>query len=113
MPSGPENKPEEKQMVVLSPEEFNAVVKRVHEFLLFRTEKARAKKEAKPSDRAESKHLEAAKDVFVFVHMLELIEHMAAEIADLRGMLAAMGVENQEVELPEMFAVAKKTGYLN
>lgn len=84
-------KREETILVTLDPEEFNDIVKRVHEFLLARAQKAKEKKEAKPSDRASENHIEAAKDVYVYVHMMELIERMSEEISDLRDILTSMG----------------------
>lgn len=98
-------------LVTLDPEEFNDVVKRVHTFLLNRAERAKEKKEIQPSERAQSKHIEAAKDVFVFVHMMELIENMSEEISDLRDILAASGgleEENSVVSSFNMFSTNKK-----
>ena len=112
MSDGPKSKPEELRLITLDPEEFNSVVHRVHELLSGRVDKAKASKDAKPTRRREGKHIEAAKDLFVFVHMMELIEHMSSEIADLRDTLTAVGVHEEGDEIPEMFA-AKKTPFLN
>lgn len=111
MSNGHENKQEEVTLVSLDPEEFDQVVKRVHNFLLKRVTKAKEKKDAKPSERAADKHVEAAKDVFVFVHMIELIEHMSERIAELQGIIAGEG-PTTNLEVPEMFSL-KKGSYLN
>lgn len=111
MSNGP-NKSEEMQLITMDPEEFNQVLKRLHEFLLKRAEKAKEKKSLKPSHRAEVSHIEAAKDVFVLVHMIELVEHMSGEISELRAILSAMGADEVDSPVPEMFS-SKKTGYLN
>jgi N-glycosylase/DNA lyase len=98
-------------LVTLDPEEFNDVVKRVHSFLLSRAERAKEKKELKPSNKTQSNHVEAAKDVFVFVHMMELIEQMSEEISDLRDILSAMGggpEEKSVVSSFDMFSSNKK-----
>lgn len=112
MSDGPKSKPEELRLITLDPEEFNSVVRRVHEMLSGRVDKAKASKDAKPTRRREGKHVEAAKDLFVFVHMMELIEHMSSEIADLREAMVALGVHADEDEIPEMYS-AKKTPYMN
>ena len=101
--------------IILDPEEFNKVAQRLQTFLHKRVEKAREKKEAHPSDRLKENHIETAKEAFVFVHLTQLIEHMAQEITVLREMLAAIGEEHEalnELGLPEMFS-GKKSGFLN
>lgn len=108
------------KLITLDPDEFNRVVKRVHEFLLKRADKAATKWREQPSEKNEEKCEETAKDVFALVHMLELIEHMTGEISDLRSMLEDA---NEHIEMhhssddtldgvPEMFSI-KKTDYLN
>lgn len=113
MSSGREK--EDKILITLDPQEFNEVVKRVHTFLMKRVDKAKQKKKTRPSDRADNNHIEAAKDVFVFVHMMELIDHMSEEITELRDIITAMGgMEERESTISsfEMFAKSKKS-YLN
>jgi hypothetical protein len=110
MSSGPSDK---SKLVSLSPEEFNSVVKRVHNFLVNRAEKAKEKMIATPTPRSELNEVEAAKDVFVFVHMMELIEYMSNEIHDLRDMVhSSVDEMDTEPEMPEMYT-AKKTSYPN
>lgn len=99
--------------MTLDQEEFNSVVKRVHEMLLVRAEKANDRKKTRPTPRSISKHVEAAKDVYVFIHMMELIEHMSHEISDLREMLSAIGdVEDEDTRMSDIFS-AKKKNYIN
>lgn len=104
-------KPQEKVIITMDPEEFNEVVKRVHSFLLNRVEKAKEKKDAKPSERSSEKHIEAAKDVFVFVHMMQLIEQMSEEISDLRDIIESVGNQEQRSNVSsfETFSTPKKT----
>ena len=77
-----------------------------------RAERAKAKYNLSPSERTETKEIEAAKDVFVFVHMMELIEHMAGEIHELRDLLQDASEELAEPEMPEMYSV-KKGDFIN
>ena len=109
MSSGPGSK---SKLVSLSPDEFNSVVKRVHSFLMNRAERAKDKFNRSPSEKSEEKEIEAAKDVFVFVHMMELIEHMAGEIHDLRDLLSEAQEELSEPEVPEMYST-KKGSFVN
>ena len=116
MSDGPKSKPpEEMKIVTVDPEEFNEIVKRVHEMLSNRMEKAREKKDMRPTKRSYKNHVEAAKDVYVFAHMIQLIEHMSHEISDLRDMLSVSGDfedDGPSAVIPDMFS-AKKTNYLN
>jgi hypothetical protein len=113
MSDGRKNKPDEMKLITVDPEEFNDIVKRVHGLLVNRVEKAKDRKDAKPTKRADKNHVEAAKDAFVFVHMMELIEHMSSEISDLREIIAGLGEAQQEgLDLPDMFS-PKKTHFLN
>lgn len=108
-------------VVTLDQEEFNKVCKRVHSLLMSRADKAREKKENRPSKKSTVNHIEASKEVFVFVHLLELVENMTEEISDLRAIISQVtGVEEDEQEerpnptknVPEMFTMNKKN-YLN
>ncbi len=116
MSDGPKNKPpEELKIVTVDPEEFNEIVKRVHEMLSNRMDRAKEKKEMRPTKRSYKNHVEAAKDVYVFAHMIQLIEHMSHEISDLREMLSTVGDfvdEGPNADMPNMFS-SKKTSYLN
>lgn len=109
-------------VVTLDQEEFNRVCKKVHAFLLDRAEKAREKKENRPTKRSMQNHIEASKEVFVFVHLIELVENMTEEIADLRSIISQMNGEEGTIEevvgtddspsplsdVPEMFSTNKK-----
>lgn len=102
-------------VVTLDQEEFNEVCKRVHAFLLNRAEKARERKEKKPSRRSLKNHIETSKEVFVFVHLLELVENMTEEITDLRGIITSVSPDDEEPtarNVPELFTTNKKR-YLN
>lgn len=102
-------------VVTLDQEEFNKVCKRVHSMLMARVDKAREKKEKKPSKRSAANHIEASKEVFVFVHLLELVENMTEEISDLRNLVSSVtGGDDEDDEnnavsgWPEMFAANRK-----
>lgn len=109
-------------VVTLDQEEFNKVCKRVHSLLMTRVEKAREKKEKQPTKKATHNHIEASKEVFVFVHLLELVENMTEEISDLRAIISQVAGEDDDDDetprrnvtttTPEMFSMKKKT-YLN
>jgi len=107
-------------VVTLDQEEFNKVCKRVHSMLMARVDKAREKKEKKPSTRSAKNHIEASKEVFVFVHLLELVENMTEEISDLRNLVSSVtgGDDDEDDDTsavsgwPEMFASNRKK-YLN
>lgn len=83
-----------------------------------RVEKARAKKERSPTKRSAENHIEASKEVFVFVHLLELVENMTAEISDLRSVISQVTGDEDEDRpnptrgWPEMFT-SKKKNYVN
>jgi len=97
-------------VVTLDQEEFNEVCKRVHSFLLSRAEKAKKKCDAKPTKRSSSMHVEASKEVFVFVHLLELVENMTEEISDLRSIISNVSGpdEDDTVATPQIFAQSRK-----
>lgn len=109
------HKIEEKRLVTVDPEEFNEIVKRVHEFLVSRADKAKEKKDTRPTAKADQIYIENVKDAYVFAHMVELIEHMSEEISDLRDILASVGgFEDQKsaVSSFELFSADKKN-YIN
>jgi hypothetical protein len=102
-------------VVTLDQDEFNKICKRVHSMLMMRSEKAREKKDKRPTKKASQNYIEASKEVFVFVHLLELVENMTEEISDLRAIVASVGEELEEEEQrspvkgwPEMFSTNKK-----
>jgi len=103
----------EKKLITVDPEEFNEIVKRIHKLLVSRADNAKDKKEMRPTKKSRSNHVEAAKDAFVFSHMIELIEHMSHEISNLREMLTSFNdVPEMGPDLPDVFA-PKKTHFLN
>jgi len=106
-------------VVTMDDAEFNKVCRRVHSFLMSRAERAREKKEKKPTKKSAQNHIEASKEVFVFVHLLELVENMTEEISELRSIIASAGFEEELEETknvtqgwPEMFSSNKKR-YIN
>lgn len=115
MSDGPEKKPESPLVITMTTEEFGQVCRRVHKFLLDRADKAKLKRDDKPTKRSNENYAEAAKDVFAFVHIMEMVEEMTQEINDLRAMVSAMDVEEADedpLSVPEMFTTRKKR-YLN
>lgn len=104
---------EEVTLITLDTDEFNRVVQRVQDFLLSRAQKAKEKKKAHPTKKSVSNHIETAKDVYVFTHMVELIEHMSEEIADLRDILAVTEKMDEAYDsgMPKLFTNKKE--YLN
>jgi hypothetical protein len=98
-------------VVSLSTEEFGQICQRVHKHLLDRAEDAHEKCKKHPTDRSRDVQVETAKDVFVFVHLMELVEGMTKEILEHRQRLAENMVDDPS-EIPELFSTAKKE-YLN
>ena len=72
-------------------EEFNKVCKRLNAMLTTRVEKAWEKKQRRPTKKSDENHIEASKEAFAFIHLLDLVEHMSAEIHDLRMEMATVG----------------------
>jgi hypothetical protein len=107
MSNGHDVKPAE--VITVDQDEFNEVLKRVHRLLISRADKAKDKNIAHPTALNDAKHIEAVKDVFALVHMMELVEYMSEEIADLREMLTLEGklVEDETGSTPEMFSQSK------
>jgi hypothetical protein len=79
------------EIVRVSTEEFMEICHRVHDLLMARTDRAKKKSDARPSAQNHDKYIENSKEVFVFVHLMELVENMTAEIGDLRQIIAGMG----------------------
>jgi hypothetical protein len=97
-------------VVTLDQEEFNAVCKRVHSFLLSRAEKAKKKCDVKPTKRSSALHIEASKEVFVFIHLLELVESMTEEISDLRTIISNVQSDDSDdsTPTPQIFSQNRK-----
>jgi hypothetical protein len=102
----------ELNVVTLDQDEFNKVCRRVHFMLMSRAEKAREKKEKRPTKRSNQNYIEASKEIFVFVHLMELVESMAEEITDLRSILSVMserdGSRAGQLQVPDVFFSNKK-----
>lgn len=120
MSDGPK-KLDEPVVVTMTTEEFGEVCQRVHTFLIKRAERARQRREYRTNPKTREDQVETAKDVFAFVHLMEMVDHMSEEIANLRQIIAGAGIEEadpdefagaQEEVLPEMFAGPRKQ-YLN
>lgn len=92
-------------------EEFNKVCKRLNEMLTARVEKAWEKKRRRPTKKADQSHIEASKEAFAFIHLLDLVEHMSAEIHDLRMEMAVVTEMDDDVFSPVGEPQRKK--YLN
>lgn len=107
----------EPTFITMDPEEFNRVCKRLNEMLTSRVEKAWEKKSRRPTKKMVSNHIEATKDAFAFIHLLDLVEHMSEEIYHLRMELQTLGQEAMEEEdtQPNWLAPpgSKKKSYMN
>ena len=109
MSSGPKkSSPETPVYISMDHEEFGDVCRRVHEMLLSRAEKAKNRRDVRPTSRSEKNHIEAAKDAFAFSHMMELVEAMSEEISNLREIVITSGEMRESSETPEMFSGPKK-----
>lgn len=97
--------PKEKELVevTMDTEEFEAVLERVHRQLFDRAKEAQEAKEKSGSEEDTKAHIEAAKDVFVVVHLIELVEHLSGEVSELRSVVEEMGGVEIEVEALEQF----------
>jgi len=85
MSSGPRKKEQaETTFITMNSEEFKAVCKRLNVLLTARVEKAWEKKQRRPTKRADKNHVEASKEAFCFIHLMDLVEHMSREIHGLR-----------------------------
>lgn len=99
MSDGPKKNSEEiagPNVISLDGEEFNNVLKRMRDTLASKAERAKERKEKAPSRRSSKAYVEASKDIFVFVHLLELVESMTEEISDLRDIISALPVNQDD-----------------
>lgn len=102
--------------ITMDPEEFSEVCKRLNQMLATRVERAWRKKSSRPSTRAQRNHVEAAKDAFAFIHLLDLVEHMSHEIFELRqevGLINEVDQMEEEENPSQVFSVPVKKKYLN
>ena len=104
---------EANELITVDPEEFNEILKRLHSMLITRAETARAKKEASPSEKNDSNHVEAIKDAFALTHLMQLVDAMTEEITDLRELLQFDAVEENPIVRPSKLHISKKTTFLN
>jgi hypothetical protein len=99
--------------ITIDPEEFNEVCKRLNKMLHSRLERAWQKKSRRPSSRTVKNHVEAAKEAFAFIHLLDLIEHMSQEIYELRQEVGAGDEFEEETEGMGVFSNSPKKNYMN
>lgn len=102
--------------ITMDPEEFNEVCKRLNQMLTSRVEKAWQKKSKTPSNKAVKNHVEAAKEAFAFIHLLDLVEHMSQEIFELRQEVEVLGgdeIFEDDEPAPQAFSGPAKKNYLN
>lgn len=85
------------RFITLDAEEFQKVCQRVHELLTTRAEKAWKKHQKSPNNKTSDSHVEASKDAFAFVHLMELVEHMTIRINDMQMMISLMEQEGEEI----------------
>ena len=97
-------------LVTVTTEEFGEICQRVHRHLLDRAEDAQHQRDQRATKRAIEKQVDTAKDLFVFTHLMSLVDSMTDEIAELRSIIEGMGAEFPEEEdvLPEMYSTPKK-----
>jgi hypothetical protein len=114
MSSGPNKKPPaETTFITMDSEEFNKVCKRLNQMLTARVQKAWDKKQRKPTQKSSDNHIEASKEAFAFIHLMDLVEHMSSEIHDLRLEVAAIGaMDDDDFEFSPMDEPQRKK-YLN
>lgn len=110
MSGGRKEKRQETLMITLDPEEFNEVTKRLHQKLQDQLQEAKERRDKRATKQAVSDHVEAAKELFVLVHMMELIDHLTEEVATMRENIEKAA--ELDPDMPELFA-PKRTDYLN
>lgn len=117
MSDGPKKNdlPEDTVYITMDPEEFSEVCKRLNQMLSSRVERAWQKKSKKPSSKATKNHVEAAKDAFAFIHLMDLVEHMSQEIFELRQEVQVLSeTDDLDDDVPaQIFAPPSKKSYLN
>ena len=100
--------------ITMDPEEFNRVCKRLNQMLTSRVEKAWEKKQRKPTKKTSNNHIEATKDAFAFIHLMELVEHMSEEIYGLRMELQTLGTDDDDDIGPSWMAPpGSKKNFMN
>lgn len=108
--SGGQNK-KEPQLVTVTTEEFGEICQRVHKFLLDRADEAKGRRDKRATKKNVEDHLEFSKDVFAFVHLMELVDNMTTEIQELRDIINAIGMDadpDGDEDLPELYSAPKK-----
>ena len=94
--------------ITIDPEEFNRVCKRLNQMLSARVDKAWEKKHRRPTRKMIENHIEATKDAFAFVHLLDLVEQMSQEIYELRSELSVLDQTDDEVSTVSWSKPVKK-----
>jgi len=117
MSSGPRKKEQaETTFITMNSEEFKEVCKRLNVLLTARVEKAWEKKQRRPSEKASKSHVEASKEAFAFIHLMDLVKHMSEEIHGLRMEVQMIG-EMDDDDSGEMdfspVSEPRKKRYLN
>jgi hypothetical protein len=115
MPDGNKKNAPETTYITMDPEEFNEVCKRLNQLLSSRVEKAWEKKSRRPSKRSADNHIEAAKEAFAFIHLLDLVEHMSNEIYELRQEVDTLSEMDEDDDTPpsQVFSGPQRKQYLN
>ena len=92
MSNGPKGKHEvgTTRFITLDADEFNKVCQRLHKMLSSRVDKAWKKHAKHPTDKSSDNHVEASKDAFAFIHLMEMVESMTAQIAEMQMELEMM-----------------------
>jgi predicted ester cyclase len=78
-------------------QDLKKVCHRINELLNSRAQKAWEKQKKHPTAKSQENHIEASKDAFAFVHLMEMIDHMTHEIHDLRMELAIIVDDDDEI----------------
>ena len=101
--------------ITMDPDEFNRVCKRLHEMLSSRVQDAWDRKDKRPTSRMINNHIEACKDAYAFIHLIDLVEHMSQEIYELRTELEDLGLEDDSEydDPPQMWIGSQPKKFLN
>jgi hypothetical protein len=103
---------QEPQLITMTNDEFGPACQRIHSQLVSRMKKLKVKHDR--GTATQDDFVEASKDVFAFVHLMELVEAMTDEIAQLRSLAEANGfVEEEERVIGISSLVPTKKSYLN
>ena len=113
MSNVPKKKLEEVTFVTMDAKDLNKVCRRINELLNSRAQKAWEKQKKRPTQKSQENHIEASKDAFAFVHLMEIVEHMTHEIHDLRMELAIVADDDDDDNITSIVSQPRKRKYLN